>query len=402
MQRESTNCITSTSPTTNNDTYSTSWLVKLQNWFASWKPRKTSLVQPPIYCQQIAESETKLFEMFVQQRWERRFVELPNGELMNTVILGDHDKPCLVLTPGYCSGIGVFARNLDTLSQHFRVYCVDWLGCGASSKPKFPLKGTVEQAESYFVDSLELWRQQMGDSLSKPFILVGHSLGGYLSAVYASKYPENVERLVLLSPVGIPHAPEQQTSLSSPSQASSAQPMKDDERVQQYRRKYRHWIALFTWFWKHDITPHSVLRVTGPYFGRWLTMKYAHRRFQHCLPEAARVQVAEYVYEMCVRGTPSGEYALNAILLPGAWAKQPLCDRWDKVRVPTIFIYGEQDWMDYRAALALKQQYNSFITDIRRVPFAGHYLFLENPQDFHKQFLEALNSTTLSHEESTT
>jgi cardiolipin-specific phospholipase len=383
MQRESTD------PKVSNDTYSTSWLLKLQNWFLSWKPRATHS-QLPSYCQQIAETETKLLDMFVHERWERRFVELPNGEFINTVILGDPHKPCLVLTPGYCSGIGVFARNLDVLSRHFRVYCVDWLGCGASSKPEYPRKATVEQAESFFVDSLELWRQKIGENLSKPFILVGHSLGGYLSTVYASKYPENVRKLVLLSPVGIPRAPEQR--LDQPVSHDS----QDDEstrRIQEYRRKYRHLRRLFTWFWTRDITPHAVLRVSGPYFGRWLSWKYAHRRFQHCLPEAARDLLAAYVYEMCVRGNPSGEYALNAILLPGAWAKQPLCERWDKVRVPTIFFYGEQDWMDYRAALSLKEKYSSFIQDVCRVPLAGHYLFLENPQDFHQQFLQALIDT---------
>lgn len=286
---------------------------------------------------------------------------------------------------GYCSGVGIFARNLDVLSQHFRVYCVDWLGCGASSKPKFPIKGTVEQAESFFVDSLEMWRQRMGDTLSKPFILMGHSLGGYLSAAYASKYPENIEQLVLVSPVGIPRVPESVASSQVGGSVQDAQ-----QTVQEYRRKYQRLRQLFRWFWVHDITPHSVLRFMGPYFGRWLTLKYAHGRFQHCLPEAARVEIAAYVYEMCVRGTPSGEYALNAILLPGAWAKQPWSDRWDKIRVPTTFLYGEQDWMDYRAALALKEQYSDFIRDIRRVPLAGHYLFLENPQGFHQQLLEAL------------
>ena len=34
--------------------------------------------------------------------------------------------------------------------------------------------------------------------------LVGHSLGGYLAVAYAERFPERVERIVLLSPVGIP------------------------------------------------------------------------------------------------------------------------------------------------------------------------------------------------------
>ena len=39
--------------------------------------------------------------------------------------------------------------------------------------------------------------------------LVGHSLGGYLSARYAIAYPDRVEKLVLLSPVGVPELPEE-------------------------------------------------------------------------------------------------------------------------------------------------------------------------------------------------
>jgi pimeloyl-ACP methyl ester carboxylesterase len=51
------------------------------------------------------------------------------------------------------------------------------------------------------VESLEEWREKM--NLEK-MTLVGHSLGGYLSAVYALRYPERVERLILLSPAGVP------------------------------------------------------------------------------------------------------------------------------------------------------------------------------------------------------
>ena len=38
--------------------------------------------------------------------------------------------------------------------------------------------------------------------------LIGHSLGGYLSVAYALKYPTRVQKLILLSPAGIPRDPD--------------------------------------------------------------------------------------------------------------------------------------------------------------------------------------------------
>lgn len=38
--------------------------------------------------------------------------------------------------------------------------------------------------------------------IDKKFILVGHSFGGYVAATYSMKYPDNLCKLVLLSPAG--------------------------------------------------------------------------------------------------------------------------------------------------------------------------------------------------------
>lgn len=121
--------------------------------------------------------------------------------------------PPVVLLHGYGAGLGFFFLNFATLAnwverRHTPVYALDWLGMGRSARPPFRVKahrsdipGRVAEAESFFVESLEEWRAAQG---LERVTLVGHSLGAYLSVVYALRYPDRVARLVLLSPAGVP------------------------------------------------------------------------------------------------------------------------------------------------------------------------------------------------------
>ncbi|KAJ1996886.1 hypothetical protein GGI04_005606, partial [Coemansia thaxteri] len=118
----------------------------------------------------------------------------------------------LVLTHGFFAGVGFFFRNYHGLSQveGWDVYAIDWLGMGRSSRPTYRSclneggDRRAEHAIDYFVESLEAWRQRMGID---QMMLCGHSFGGYMVARYALKYPQHVEKLVLLSPIGVPEAP---------------------------------------------------------------------------------------------------------------------------------------------------------------------------------------------------
>lgn len=116
-------------------------------------------------------------------------------------------ETAIVICHGYGAGLGFFYRNYHSLSQipNAKIYAIDWLGMGGSSRPDFkfkhssktPVNDVVKQAEDFFISALEELREvQKIDKM----ILIGHSLGGYLSAVYALKYPERVEKLILASP----------------------------------------------------------------------------------------------------------------------------------------------------------------------------------------------------------
>ena len=52
----------------------------------------------------------------------------------------------------------------------------------------------------YFVEYFEKWRIAMDLT---DFYLIGHSFGGYQVGLYASKYPQHIRKLILVSPIGI-------------------------------------------------------------------------------------------------------------------------------------------------------------------------------------------------------
>lgn len=108
----------------------------------------------------------------------------------------------LVLVHGFGGGVGLWAMNVDTLSQNRTVYAFDMLGFGRSSRPQ--LSADPVEAEEQFVDSIEKWREKIG--LEK-FVLLGHSLGGFLASSYAIKYPSRIQHLILADPWGFPVKP---------------------------------------------------------------------------------------------------------------------------------------------------------------------------------------------------
>lgn len=130
-------------------------------------------------------------------------------DYINTICLNQDEpvaKKTLVMAHGYGAALGFFYKNYPDLKElkEYKTYSIDWLGMGVSSRPMFVKHHkahsdleVVENAENFFVDSLEEWR--IKKNIEK-FVLMGHSLGGYLGTAYALKYPERVEKLILVSP----------------------------------------------------------------------------------------------------------------------------------------------------------------------------------------------------------
>ncbi|WP_345297874.1 alpha/beta fold hydrolase [Candidatus Villigracilis affinis] len=83
-------------------------------------------------------------------------------------------------------------RNVDALSQSYRVYAVDVIGEGNKSRPVKPITS---------LDDFLQWFTEVIDGLGiDTLYLAGNSYGGFTGAYYAMKLPERIRKLVLIGP----------------------------------------------------------------------------------------------------------------------------------------------------------------------------------------------------------
>jgi cardiolipin-specific phospholipase len=236
--------------------------------------------------------------------------------------------PPAVMLHGYGAGLGFYFQNFPTLAQWAgrrgaAVYALDWLGMGRSARVPFTVRakkddipGRVAEAEAFFVDSLEEWRAKM--ALDK-MTLVGHSLGAYFSVAYALRYPTRVNKLILLSPAGVPRGPgttvpsrevtDTQQS-GSGGGAEVATPGKVEEIKAEQREEQRNVSRtrkLLMYLWEEGWSPFQVVRSTFVW-SPMLVGKYSSRRFSGLTEEETR-DMHDYILNITL-AKGSGEYCI--------------------------------------------------------------------------------------------
>lgn len=103
----------------------------------------------------------------------------------------------LILVHGLSGSTRWWAKNIQPLSEHFRVHVVDLVGFG-SSRSRHPF--ALEEAADFLVK----WMDAIGIESAD---LIGHSMGGFIAADLAADYPERIKRLVLVDAAGLPFEP---------------------------------------------------------------------------------------------------------------------------------------------------------------------------------------------------
>lgn len=122
------------------------------------------------------------------------------NELQTNYVL--HGKPGgrpVILIHGVAASLYDWASLGPALGQRgYCAYALDLLGHGESAKPAEPSCYHVEAIYTHLI----AWIDSLG--LDQPALLVGHSLGGYLSILYAQRAPQQVAGLALINPLYTP------------------------------------------------------------------------------------------------------------------------------------------------------------------------------------------------------
>ena len=117
-------------------------------------------------------------------------------------VWGPDDAPMLVMVHGWSDVAASWQFVVDALRKEWRIYAPDWRGFGLSESNRGPY-----WFPDYLAD-LDVLLEAL--TPKSPVNLIGHSMGGNISGLYAGIRPERVNRFVNLEGTGLPpHTPDE-------------------------------------------------------------------------------------------------------------------------------------------------------------------------------------------------
>src|SRR5262249_723697 len=140
---------------------------------------------------QQTQSSTSEAAAFAAYRQESRLVQIPNGRSMNLYCIGTA-APTVVLEAGIGESAFTWWTVQERIAKLTRVCAYDRAGLGRSSAGPLPRDTKSE------VGDLEALLQAA--DIGPPYVLVGHSMGGYNVRLFASRHVNDVAGMVLIDP----------------------------------------------------------------------------------------------------------------------------------------------------------------------------------------------------------
>ena len=126
---------------------------------------------------------------------EIRFVKTKSFGRIRIAEAGKPGAETILFQHGINGHLEAYAKNLIALAKDFHVVAFDYVGHGLSDKPE------LEYTPHLLAEQLGELMDALGLESAH---LSGESLGGWVSALFAVKYPHRVKRLMLNTAGGLP------------------------------------------------------------------------------------------------------------------------------------------------------------------------------------------------------
>ena len=264
-----------------------------------------------------------------------------NGHTIFYTVKGD-GKP-LLLIHGYGAGMWVWEKQIEALSQSYRVYVLDLIGHGFSDRPK--VSYTPETYIHFLRDFMD------GVGIEKA-TLIGNSMGGGIAWAMAILYPERVDRLILINCVP------------------------PDVLHQVKNESFRTLVAIKD----IPILPYLVIAARGKNSIRWILLECVSN-IKLITPEVVSRQ-----YPLSkIKGSTWVLYST----FKHAEEALKLKDQLSMIHKPTLFIWGERDLIfPPQVGEALHQAITG--SKFLRIEKSGHIPMWETPDEVNQAILSFL------------
>jgi pimeloyl-ACP methyl ester carboxylesterase len=263
--------------------------------------------------------------------------------------------PVLVCHPGGPGFSSSYFADLAGLWEQFTLVMLNPRGTGGSDRPS---DARAYQIDDYVADVEEL-RLHLGE---ERLLLLGHSHGSVVAQAYAAKHPARIRRLVLASALAR-FGPEQEAAMRAGMDKRSGQP----------------------WY------PDAVAALEEEQEAKFTTdQELADLFFREFPLYFARYGEAEAGYADTLR---SDTINADTLLLFNReiFNTFDLRDQLPRITAPTLVITGEDDFICGPVCAA---EISAAIPGAREVIVgdSGHMVFVEQPQAFHDEVADFLES----------